>query len=325
MVKVEVCDNLPTAEGLWHRHWPRDCLFDLWPVRACFQAQYHHDPYFLIARRANQFTGMLALSRLDDEQCFGHFPGEVWQGKTWLEQNKIIAADPISAHALLEQIPPGTRIRYLCRDDRLDIQIHSTVDEIGYLFYPRQFNYSIEAYWNTFSVKSRKKLRREIEHIESQGVEFRHNNLDDIDWMLRLNLERFQNQSYFYDNRFLCAFENLAAWLQTHNLLRVTAVLIGGRVAAVDMAAVWNHTYTVLAGGTHADFPGVAKLINLHHLEWACARRMATVDFLCGEFNWKQRFHLTPRPLFQIWRPQMADTWYEERPWFRRTAHAVRA
>jgi hypothetical protein len=24
------------------------------------------------------------------------------------------------------------------------------------------------------------------------------------------------------------------------------------------------------------------------------------VDFLCGEFNWKNRFHLTPRPLFQV-------------------------
>jgi CelD/BcsL family acetyltransferase involved in cellulose biosynthesis len=68
----------------------------------------------------------------------------------------------------------------------------------------------------------------------------------------------------------------------------------------VDMGAVWNSTYTVLAGGTHPDFPGVAKLINLHHMEWACHQELGEVDFLCGEFNWKQRFHLMPRPLYKI-------------------------
>ena len=34
---------------------------------------------------------MLALSWIDEEHCFGHFPGELWQGKTWLEQNRILA------------------------------------------------------------------------------------------------------------------------------------------------------------------------------------------------------------------------------------------
>jgi CelD/BcsL family acetyltransferase involved in cellulose biosynthesis len=68
----------------------------------------------------------------------------------------------------------------------------------------------------------------------------------------------------------------------------------------VDIGAIWNQTYTVLAGGTHSDFPGVAKLINFHHIEWACRQRFKEVDFLCGEFNWKNRFHLTARPLYRI-------------------------
>jgi len=55
-----------------------------------------------------------------------------------------------------------------------------------------------------------------------------------------------------------------------------------------------------VAGGTGGDFPGVAKLINFHHLEWACRQRLREVDFLCGEFNWKNRFHLTPRPLYKM-------------------------
>lgn len=71
-------------------------------------------------------------------------------------------------------------------------------------------------------------------------------------------------------------------------------------MAAVDIGAVWNGIYTVVAGGACSDFPGVAKLINFHHLEWACGQQLREVDFLCGEFNWKNRFHLTPRPLYQM-------------------------
>jgi CelD/BcsL family acetyltransferase involved in cellulose biosynthesis len=147
-------------------------------------------------------------------------------------------------------------------------------------------------------------MRVELDRLKARGVSWRHDCFADVDRMFRLNLENFKEYSYFRDSRFLRAFENLASWLQAKDMLRVTTVLIGGEVAAVDIGAVWNATYTVLAGGTHPEFAGVAKLINLHHLEWACQQRFAEVDFLCGEFNWKNRFHLTPRPLFQIWNQQ---------------------
>ncbi len=308
MLKIHVCSDLDKAESLWRHHWPRQCLFDLWPVRACFQQHYRHRPHFLVATRGHRVCGLLALSWIDGEGCFGHFPGEVWQGKTWLEQNKIVAADAEAAQALLDRIPPGTQIRYLCPDHRLDTASRATEDETRYLFFPGQFQYAFQGYWRTFTGKSRKKLRSEIDRLKNSDITFRHNHPSDLEWMFRLNLEHYQSHSYFYDIRFLSAFESLAAWLQANDLLRVTTVSIGGRVAAVDMGAVWNGTYTVLAGGTHADFPGVAKIINLHHLEWACARRITVVDFLCGDFNWKQRFHLTPRPLYQIKRPHMTET-----------------
>jgi CelD/BcsL family acetyltransferase involved in cellulose biosynthesis len=76
--------------------------------------------------------------------------------------------------------------------------------------------------------------------------------------------------------------------------------MVGGRIAAVDMGAIWKNSYTLLAGGTHPEFPGIAKLINLHHMEWSCSQKFDTVDFLCGNFNWKERFHLTPRPLYEL-------------------------
>ena len=124
-----------------------------------------------------------------------------------------------------------------------------------------------------------------------------------------MNQEAYKDFSYFNDARFLGAFEALAAWLYDNGHLRVTTVHIGGSIAAVDMGALWGSSYTVLAGGTSPEFPGVAKLMNFHHLEYACRTRLETVDFLCGDFGWKQRFHLTPRPLYEIRIPHARDTY----------------
>jgi hypothetical protein len=213
------------------------------------------------------------------------------------------------AQALLAHMPWESKIRYLIPSDHLHMGSQTVVDEIGYLFFPRQFDYCFEGYARLFTGKTRKKIRCELDRLKARGVTYRYDHWDDMETLLRLNLARYQDQSYFSDGRFRRAIEHLAAWLRDQGLLRLTTVLVGGKVAAVDMGAVWNATYTVMAGGTHPDFPGIAKLINLHHLEWACAQRFSMVDFLCGEFNWKERFHLTTRPLYAISKTRSTASW----------------
>lgn len=311
MLKVDVHTDLEAVQRLWLKYWPQRCLFDLWPVRACFQVQFNHTPYFIVARQDGQLRGLLALSWIDEAQCYGHFPGEIWHGKTWLEQNKIIADDPEICRILLSHVPATSRIRYLTLPSYLADDPLAGIDEIGYLFYPQQYGGSFQTYRQSFSGKSRKKMRCELNRLTAGGVSYRYDRLADVEHLFRMNLENFSEQSYFSDPRFLRSFEKLAAWLHANGLLRVTTVLIGGRVAAVDIGAVWGSTYTVLAGGTQADFPGVAKLINFHHIEWACQQDLMEVDFLCGDFNWKNRFHLTPRPLYEIMLLQTAKIWQD--------------
>lgn len=300
MIGISVCKDLGEIHRLWHRHWPQECFFDLWPVRAVFQRHFRREPYAWIAERQGVFAGMLALSWIDEENCFGHFPGEVWHGRTWLEQNRLLAADPSVFKALWEAVPSGTEIRYLRMDSHPGADVGMEVDEFNYSFRPLQCGYDFNAYMAQFSSKTRKKFRAEIERLHARKVAFRYDRLADVDRLLRMNMDAFGANSYFSDQRFLNAFEDLVVWLHNHGLLRVTTVIVNGAMAAVDVGAVWNNTYTVVAGGTCADFPGVAKLINFHHLEWACRQKLDEVDFLCGEFNWKDRFLLTPRPLYRL-------------------------
>ena len=83
-------------------------------------------------------------------------------------------------------------------------------------------------------------------------------------------------------------------------MLRITTLLLGGTVAAVDVGALWNKSYTVIAGATNPAFPGVAKMINFHHLEWSCQQRLDVVDFLCGDFHWKKLWHLDSETLYKF-------------------------
>lgn len=301
MTTVRVCEDPEECRLLWERLLPQECLFDVWAVRACFHDHFQHPCHFIVAERGGRPVGLLPLSWIDDAEYFGYFPGETWHGKTWLEQNRIVAKGPSIRRLLLEAVPFPLHLRYLVDDmPGTHGDFLSRVDEVGYLFHPGRYGYSFSSYWDSFSGKSRKKIGRELTQLEDRGVCFRYDSLQDLDVLFQMNLDRYGSESYFSDPRFLGSFERLLAWLNQSHMLRVTTVLIGGEIAAVDAGAVFRKSYTLLAGGVNPDFPGVAKYINLHHIEWACRRRMETVDFLCGDFGWKERFRLSGRPLFEV-------------------------
>ena len=303
MLNVRICEDLKEAERIWRAHWPENHIFDLWDVRACFQNVFNHPPHFLVAEENGAVEGLMALSWIEDEEYFGHFPGETYQGKTWLEQNRILARDSKILRALVRNIPGGTRLRYLVRDSILFGDEAPVEDETGYSFSPAKYDYSFDAYFQSFSPKSRKKLGKELSRFHEAGASFHDDRIQDMDLMFQMNLDSYGETSFFSNPMFLGSFEKLLLWLHSKGMLRITTVMCNGEVAAVDVGSVWNSSYTVLAGGVNPNFPGVAKLINFHHMEWACRNRMKTVDFLCGDYGWKERFHLSPRPLYKIEAP----------------------
>jgi hypothetical protein len=298
-MKIRVSEDLEECRKLWTMN-PPTCLFDMWMIREAFALSFHRNPYFIVAEQGRTVSGLLPLSWIEENDCFGYFPGETWHGKTWLEQNKLWATGYETAQALLDAVPDNAYLRYMISEPWHSSEDPLCEDEEGYLFYPGRYGYDSQQYWLEFSRKSRKQLAREMATLSARGLSFRCDHLPDADVMFRMNLESFWEHSYFKDPRFLGAFESLINRLYTNGMLRITTVLLGGKIAAVDIGAVWNNTYTVLAGGTHRDFPGVAKLINFHHMDWACEKRFDSVDFLCGDFGWKKRFHLAVRPLYEI-------------------------
>lgn len=282
------------TEALWRAFIPAETVFDLWEVRAAFHARYRRPLRCIEGHGDAGERIFLPLSWVDELSAWCFFPGETWSNKTWLEQNRLFLGG-LTGERLAAELGADFHLRYLV--DSPGAASGPTVDETGYLFHPPAHGYDIEHWWSRFSTKRRKKIRKDLLAFPHR-VAVRSTVEDGFDLLVAMSLGQFGSRSYFADPRFREGFLDMLTVLSGMGLLRVTTLFVGNTPAAVDFGSVYRGRYTLLAGGMDASFPGLAKAINLLHLEWACEQRLDEVDFLCGDFSWKPLFHLTPRPLY---------------------------
>ena len=298
MYDIRIINDLEQCRDIWKSTIPQETVWDIWEFRACFQKHFQRPACFIAAENSRGLTEILPLSWIEEAQCYGYFPGETWQDKTWLEQNRIPASSGILCD-MLDRCPGQYYLRYLRPSLGSVSQNQCVVDEVGYLFRPPDYNYDIENYFQQFSKKSAKSIKREIASLQV-GSRYRYDDMSDFEHLVQLNVNNFDNHSYFYDLRFRESFRTLMHYLNDKGWLRITTIIISGEIAAVDIGCLYGGDYTLLGGGTNRDYPGVAKLINLHHMQRGCRERFNLIDFLCGDFSWKRKFHLTERPLYLL-------------------------
>lgn len=306
MLQIATTTNLRRCEQLWRAAIPGETIWDRWDFRECFHRAFERPPVFITVRDGTHVVGLLPLSWIEETGNYAMFPGETWHGRTWLEQNRVVARDPQVFEMLMSACPAHVDLRYL-RPDHGNFGGFGEIDEIGYLFSPPRYGFDIGRWFAEFSGKHAKRLRREIETIEARDdLVYRLDALEDVETFIELNLASFGSESYFHGRPFRRGFEDAIDLLASNGWLRITTILAGTEPAAIDIGCLYRGTYTLLAGGVNPDFRGIAKVINLRHLRRACDERMESVDFLCGDFGWKDRFHLEPRPLYSHARQRAA-------------------
>jgi len=304
MIKKKVVTNLEACRALWDKFAVRRNVTDLWEFRDCFQKHFKNSPHFVLLEDDQGVLGFLPLSYLKDKDKYVLFPGETWNDKTWLERTPLYMRDPDILGDLLDAAPERTYLRYLELEESALIP-HLELDEIGYLFHPPEIDFDMKNYFQRFVWKKLKAIKKEIEAMVAPGCSWHINCLTDYDIMVDMSLTTFGKSSYFYDSRFTEGFREVLRFLSRNGWLRMVGLEIGGKTVAVDMAAVYRGTYVVLLGGTDPEFRGVAKAMNMQHLDFACDQRLSRVDFLCGDFHWKKLWHLDPQPLYKYVSPAL--------------------
>jgi hypothetical protein len=304
MMTKRVITDLDACRRLWDSFVQVGNLSDLWDFRFCFHTHYQHRLNFLTFEERQEVIAMLPLVYLPDKDIYVFFPGETWNGKTWLERTFVHCGRPEAIGEFLSECPERTHLRYIDWHDAPSVP-DLEIDEIGYLLRPQEFAYDLDAYYNRFTWKKLKAIKKEIASLLAHENSWHINRLSDFDLLVNMNLGRFGDSSYFHDSRFTESFRDVMAMLSRRGWLRMVSLEIGGETVAVDLGGLFNNTYGVFLGGTHPGFPGIAKVMNMQHIEFACQHRVPKVDFLCGDFYWKKLWHLDPQPLYKYVSPAL--------------------
>src|SRR5262245_41065866 len=93
MITIRCESNLEACRRLWQELIPVEKVTDLWETRECFHKSFQRELMFIVAEDGGKVVGLLPLAWVSEKKYYGYFPGEVWKGTTWLEQNRIIARD----------------------------------------------------------------------------------------------------------------------------------------------------------------------------------------------------------------------------------------
>lgn len=304
MAKTRFVTGLESCRSLWEAVAEPKHVFDLWSFRACFQRHFHSRPSFLLLEDKGCVTGMLPLCYSQEQDMFLFFPGEVWKSKTWIERTPVYAKDNHDLLALLDACPERTYLRYMDLRNG-PVQEILSVDELGYVLYPGRLHQDIAAYYRRFSGKKFKNLTRAIQSLVGESTVFHVNRLEDFDLLVDMSLSRYGEDSYLWDQRFRESFRDVMLFLYGRGMLRMVSLEIEGKTVAVDLGALCNNIYTVFLGGTDPDTPGVAKVMNRNHIEFAFQHGVSKVDFLCGDFHWKKLWHLDEEPLYKFVSPSL--------------------
>lgn len=145
MYRIRKVTDINECRDLWKALMPTELVSDLWEVRTCFHIHYDHPPCFIVAEENGSVKGFLPLSWYKETGQYNYFPGETWEGKTWLEQNRIIANNREILDAMLSSLDGHYHLRYL-RNEGYWGGTDEMVDEVGYLFIPETYKYDMDRY-----------------------------------------------------------------------------------------------------------------------------------------------------------------------------------
>ena len=302
-MRISYITELEECERLWRLLIRPKSISDLWEFRLCFHRYFDHRPCFLLVEDREGIAGMVPLSYVENMDLFVFFPGELWKDKTWIERTPIYLREPDLIQDVLRSCPKRTYLRYMDVPEAIDFA-DLTVDEIGYVLYNRGLGPDLAHYRHRFSNKKFKAILKEVGSY-MKNASFHLNRLEDFDLIVDMSVEYYGKDSYLHDSRLREGFRDIMFFLQQRGWLRMVSLEIEGRTVAVDLGALRQGTYTLFLGGADRAFPGVAKVMNMHHIEFASENGISKVDFLCGDFHWKKLWHLDPEPLFKFVGPAL--------------------
>lgn len=318
---LKVYTSQEDIEFLWREFSDHNSVFDLWETRMAFWKAYNFSPYFLSLLRGNnehsEIIGLLPLWYNSDTLQKGDDAAAcdagkyVWFGSNWPEDNVFNIKDPELIPLLLTAAPkplelacikPKPEYEFLC-----EFPLFEKEEEKKYFL--NLVNYkSVDDYLSKLKKKKRYNLKRDRKKILSLHPQIFINRENDLEELFKLNIKRFREvfpdapdeHSAFEDERRKNVFRNLLKFSGDY-ATRVITTVINGKIEAVECGLVFNKTYFALnAGADISSYSGLGVFSNLLVIEDALRLGCTKIDFLEGDNNWKESWHLDHQYQYQF-------------------------
>lgn len=288
---LEIVSDIEETKELWQEFSGNQTLFDTWEFRAAFYEAYLPRLHFVVLRSPTEIVGLLPLQYEQDQRKY------FWFGSWWQEENKFMVKDEMYIPLLLAACPRPVNLNAISHEIPAWIKqvIEFEADDPKYVLKLDGIK-SIDDYLATLNKKKRYNLRRDWRLIEELKPEISLDNFDDLDGLIGLAKTRFKQkgeETDWEDERRVEAFRKVIAYGQKEisYKIRMITVKIGGKLAAVDMIALYQGCYYPLKCGYNVgEFPGIGNYVNLLEIKDAIELGVGKMDFLEIGYGWKDKW-----------------------------------
>ncbi len=289
-------DEIKKCEALWERFAPRKSIFDLWSFRAAFYLAYKHQPCFIVLQEGKEDVGLLPLWYEKEKDRY------FWFGGWWQEDNDFWVNDRSLVPELLALCP-----KRACLNSLPAAAIPSQMagsfqpDDPKYVLDIRETK-TFDEYLAGLKKERRKSIKKSLFAIENQGPRVVFNDFKNFDDLVSLSVKRFKNvkedkNDFWYDPawedpRRVEAIRNTIKLAGKNYQIKMLTVMLDGKIAGVDLVAVFNDCYYALAGGYDLEnFPGIGNYCNMLNIKDALSLGLSKVDVLQSDCGWKHRWY----------------------------------
>jgi len=307
-LRLEIISDMEACETIWNEFSPYETLFDTWDFRYAFWEAFQCKPHFITLKSGEDNVGLLPLWFDDNEKD----PGYRWFGSEWHEENYFWVKDSLFIPILLSSSPTPLSLNAISSTaiDGTDQIMQFEEDTIKYYLDLTQIN-SLDDFLSLLTKKRRYNLKRDYRKIDSKKPEIIIDNFTDVNELMRLSQERFSSRGiecFWDDPNEASVFLNMAAHRERYKqfTLRMLTVKIDGKVAGVDLIAIFkNSYYPFICGYDVKNHSGIGAYFTVIELLDALKLNMKRFDVLEGNYNWKDRY-FTPMRMYKYERKKTA-------------------
>jgi hypothetical protein len=298
-LRIQVVSELDDCRDLWEEFSPKKTVFDTWDFRLAFWQGYRDQPYFLLLKNQTENLALLPLWYEREKRSY------FWFGSWWQEENSFWVKNPILVPLLLAASPKPVHLNAISLETVLWTRefVEFAADDPKYILDLTRLN-SADDFLATLKKKKRYNLKRDRRLIEAQRPQIIIDNFSHFNALVALSLKRFHEKGEDADWEDPCRVETFRQVIKLGQIgddyrVRMISIKIGGRIAGVDLIALFKGCYSPLKCGYDIEnFPGIGNFVNLLEIDDAVGLGMKKIDFLEIGYGWKERW-FEEIPLFK--------------------------